>query len=233
MHSVQRNAIATKNQFNMVNLVKFKQDINNLIDECCNSITNPLDSPDITESRRVLMQTISYFNRMSAIYRNNESDKDDELESDDSNQISDEDDPDKDKVISDNSGDELFNGRTFVNPSFSQQLQQNEIDIRRKLLGISNDHGNTPAFEDERSVDPIIYSSSDDERDNTQITSTQITSTQTTTNVSSVPKRSVPVEDETDTDYKKHNLKQIYVDIPVMTDIVIDDNDINYDSPQL
>lgn len=121
---------------NIVEIIKFKQEINELIDKCLNT-----DKYDLNEktNKRLLVQLMIYFNRMQSVYSIHQSSDDED------DFISDDEDENEDYT-------KIMEGRIYSNTIVTNYNEQ-EHNIRSRILGIN---GFTEDY-NESSSDPVIY----------------------------------------------------------------------------
>ena len=189
----------------IINLVKFKQEVTDAIDNCINLIKN--NDTGNSEAKRLITQVMTYYERMKTIYSSHyESDDETDLgcvseESDDSNSMED--------------YTKLMKDRIFISPNSttSKNLMQEEAAIRRRLLGLDNefdvldDNVEHMGLLDDQSTDPPIYDDTNSNQENFEL--------------------------ETDEDYVSHNTKKIFKTLPPDTEIIINENTEDYDEPDI
>lgn len=136
---------------NIDEINKFKQDINVLIDKCMDMLKQ--NKSEFNNDIRLLVQQISYFNRMLIIYGSQHSDDDE------SDFVSDDSDEDYAKIIED---------RIYINSknNLKEGVEKQEKEIRKALLGLDDDFDEFHKFGADSSVDPIIYDDNDQNEDN-------------------------------------------------------------------
>lgn len=159
----------------IADLFKFKQEINQTIDECIESIKEN-DYDNNNNNKRLILQIMTYYDRMKSLYSVQQS-SDDEDET----------------FVSDDSDDDytkLLEGRVYTNPNNLRdpELIKHEQELRKKLLGLSpgcsmgyptmfdEELPNVGLFDD-NSTDPTIYVSNGNEIKNEDEMQNENTST--------------------------------------------------------
>ena len=131
----------------IADLVKFKQDINDLVDRCIEFVKEERKNKDNSDMMRLITQVMTYYERMKVVYSNvqSEDDDDDALISEDS-------DTDFTNIMA----DRVYCNPHNINDDDARTFRQ-ENEMRRKLLGLNYDGYNEFDRTDDTSVDPTIY----------------------------------------------------------------------------
>jgi len=152
----------------IVEIIKFKQEVNDTIDNCINIIRT--GKPDDDNQLRLLTQVTTYYDRMKILYANQHGESDDD-----------------DKFISDESDNEdyskIMENRVFANPNNvrDDNLDKDEMKIRNQVLGLNfnisyqelnnlNDMNDMSQIfnGDDTSVDPNIYDANENNVENNE-----------------------------------------------------------------
>jgi hypothetical protein len=130
-------------------LIKFKQEISTVLDTCIENIKTK--KSDDSNLERLLLQVMTYYDRMKNVYSSQQSD-DDEY----NKYISDESDKDDDYT-------KIMQNRVFINPNNfrDENLVGQENELRRKLLGLDYNLGFNEY--DDNSADPPFYGDNNNE----------------------------------------------------------------------
>ncbi|XWV25663.1 putative ORFan [Tupanvirus deep ocean] len=140
---------------NIADIIRFKQQINETIDEYLNIVNT--NASDNNHLEKVIKQMISYFDRMKSVYSSQQEDDDED-----------------DEFISEDNDDDYTNimeGRIYSNMNNIRdpELSLMENQLQRKLLGLNSDLGyrEFSSLEDmgtieDNSVDPTFYDSTNE-----------------------------------------------------------------------
>lgn len=211
----------------VMNLVQFRQELNESIDRCIEIINNggytgTIDYP------KIMSLMISYYNRTKTIYSS-------KVESDDSNEdvLSSEGDSGNYTSIM---SDRIYHSNDTILKGITKEIEDVTIQenrIRRQMLGLSygelnnsdnqyeSDNINDPNFDKDSSVDPVIYDELND--------SDPEIITHNSRRIDNID----DIIDENDNDYIAHNTKNKYVNIIPDIEIITDEVTIDYDDPKL
>ena len=230
----------------ILNLTKFKQEINEIIEKYIEDLHNNGTSNN-DPNHRIINQVVTYYEKMKNIYscRHEKDDEDGFIDDDDDEEDENEDDENNGNS-SDDSNDysNIMEDRTYRNDPGKHELDRQGDSIRRRLLGI-NDLNNVFDDDDDEttvidtdtdlaykninnstepsdsSADPVIYDYNVDEK-NTPIDSKD--QNENTENSESS-------EEDIPGSYIIRNIKKTYKNDGLNSEIVIDDSEINYDEP--
>ena len=202
----------------IINLTKFKQEINERINTCLASLQeNSTDNNNI--DRRIILQVISYYDKMQQVYKCRQ-------ESDDEEDGFINEDDDDDANLDNDSDDytNVMNGRVFKNQTeFSRQ----ENELKRKLLGIDFSVEDTLDDDDNNILDNIGF----DYSSNNMSVPTDSSVDPPAYDV--MPETQNEGSDNDDDDQPGdpviRNTKHAFKTNEPSTEIIIDDDEINYD----